>query len=603
MKYIIEDPSFNPENNVLEIKEGHTVFLVGPNSVGKSTLLESLRFDWWNETKMSMSVTFTLTKEKLIEAIYKVVRRKSDDIIKKVVADFKDTEITLKSKGNKIIKDDFHFIKKYLSEIEKISKAVNASQTESLFKRIKTEEEAFISAFKKQTLILEDKKIKEYKKITINNFDINREGRYYRSDTMDNPLSDINAVLHHLKRKQTDYISIFKKYDGTKVFAWENKRTIDENDRFITENKDFLSKDFVDEIIKTSSNRLELINDMDKINVYNFNDRDFDNVILNIKGIYKIGFFLERKDDYERLRRVSDINQEIKEEVESELDIKLFREKNKNDGRFEYAINSMDEKIIDLSDGQIKQILNIQIEHKNSVEKMSWDEPFTSLDYEKLDDRRNKILNNGKTNIISTHKFSAIFPSNSEDVYIFFIDENKKRNLIRLIEILELKEIPKSINKIIPKLFGELFAAQPKNLVVEGKDDKQMILNAYKIIGRKTDINFIVLNGVTKLNYFIDMFNYTSDFLGTKTRILLDNDDEAKKAMDRHQNKGIFEKLTKEIFSKFEDVPSFEKIFLNYSGKDKKRELIDNFLEKTTHSKKDILKSKIICDIIDESFA
>ena len=44
MKYIIKDQSFNQDRNTIEIKKGETVFLVGPNTTGKSTLLESLQF-------------------------------------------------------------------------------------------------------------------------------------------------------------------------------------------------------------------------------------------------------------------------------------------------------------------------------------------------------------------------------------------------------------------------------------------------------------------------------------------------------------------------------------------------------------------------------
>ena len=69
MKYIIDDPSFNQENNVLEIQGGHTIFLIGPNTVGKSTLLESLCFNWGGKEKISSKVDFILTKEILFKSL------------------------------------------------------------------------------------------------------------------------------------------------------------------------------------------------------------------------------------------------------------------------------------------------------------------------------------------------------------------------------------------------------------------------------------------------------------------------------------------------------------------------------------------------------
>ena len=235
------------------------------------------------------------------------------------------------------------------------------------------------------------------------------------------------------------------------------------------------------------------------------------------------------------------------------------------------------------------------------VDHLSWDEPFTSLDYNNLRKRRAKIMNGNDTNIIATHKFESLFPSESDDIYLFFINK-KKRNLVKLNDILCLEKLPVEIREIVTKLFSELFSASPINLVVEGKNDVAMIKKAYEIIGKVCKINFISLNGVSKLKIFTDTLNYVSDFLGTKTRVVLDNDPEAKLAREQVADSEGIIKLTDDIFKKFPNVDSLDQVFTGPSSKSDKDKKIRNFLKKTNYTEEDIETCRFICNTIDDSF-
>ena len=139
-----------------------------------------------------------------------------------------------------------------------------------------------------------------------------------------------------------------------------------------------------------------------------------------------------------------------------------------------------------------------------------------------------------------------------------------------------------------------------RNLVVEGRDDMLMVEKLYEILGMENNINFIILNGVSKLKVFLDLYNYMSDFLGTKTRLLLDNDQAAINARKGVRSYQGIDKLTQNIYDKYPEADSFDKIFVDPEGD--KIQAIKTFLKKDKYSPKEIEKAKVVCNIIEESF-
>ncbi|MCK5867596.1 MAG: ATP-binding cassette domain-containing protein, partial [Mycoplasmataceae bacterium] len=499
MKYIIEDESYNQKNNVLEIEKGHTVFLVGPNSVGKSTLLKALQFSPHVKTIISAKTTIILTKEVLLKTLVWEIGEIHSSIIEQVIESFKDIKITLHSKTEEFENEQFDFINDYLSEIEKISKKNSNDEITSIRKELLDIQEKFILILDMAIEKFRVDKTKKFESLKEEEFDIECYKQRYCEEKVNNPLYKIFMKIKRCTSYKERVNNVFDKFDPYNLNIWSNQKIYINNSAESDSYHEFLRQGEIVIIEDLITKRDELIDRAKRTKTFVVKEHSFHRIAGSFNSELNISFYLDKPGRYKEIVKVSDINSDIARIVEKDLKIVLIQDEDYKEKKFHHALNSLREQVFDLSDGQIKQIENIKMDQENRVVNQSWDEPFVSLDHDNVKIRRNAIMKNGKTNLVATHNFASIFPAKPDDVYILYVDDKKKRNLMKLIDVFNHKSLPTSIKKIVPRLLHELFSSHPKNLIVEGKDDMLMIKKLYEMLGRKCKINFVPLNGVEKL--------------------------------------------------------------------------------------------------------
>ena len=253
-----------------------------------------------------------------------------------------------------------------------------------------------------------------------------------------------------------------------------------------------------------------------------------------------------------------------------------------------------------LSGGEFKLIENALNQNNDYWEKQVLDEPFSNTDYLNSKLLKEEIFNKNKVNLISTHNFYAITPSDYEKTYLLIKNSKDKKQLIKLTEINE--ENKKNINPHIKHIIGssllDFFQNKGNILFVEGITDKRMLEHIFKInkepLPKKLEI--INLNGCS---YMVVLFKIFPNNFNNKIKFLFDIDEAGKQSSEKIDSSCDLTNL----FYKGED-PMLLELEELLSGKkhNKDPEIKEEIINEILKNQKPKKVYKKIIDIINNNF-
>lgn len=556
-RYRILESNFSKKYNELVIETGKTYFLLGENGVGKTTLLNSISRDAGGQHNLKRLKT-VITQKVLKSDIKWMLKNEydsSDKILSNLEKEFKEFDIEIDLSTNQILTNNLeNFLEPFILRLI----AKSQQQIESLEKEILIKVQATLS------------EIDKIKNITLTELNLTKKISEIDRSLLEKSLSLKNKleVIQVLKNE-----IVLEKILKSRHLDLREYQTREFDD--LTN----LTLPFKKEINNILYEKDELIR---LINIKNDGLASNQSFYWSVLHYFSSPFVSRYYDYYDHERDLKDISDPyILEKLMKVFKFKMKEDASPADVKQKIGVKESGEEFSTLSNSMKTFVYKIIKQTQDNF--LIFDEPFNNLDYENIERSRSEIIDNGKTNIITTHNLNAIFPIPLDQIYILKYS-NDGKEILTLQKLLEDGiDLPEALQKQLVLSWLSLFNRKSNLLIVEGITDYKMLKKIHDMHNIKMDFEMIVANGTYNFDFIKFIVANSFDFSRhSKCKVLymVDNDNNGKNAIANINNENSYS-LLNALKNEFPKLINLEDKIMGRKAKNtkEKNQFIDRILE------------------------